>query len=300
MGFRVGVLKGARWFLWLFVAFIFVRGIASFFVSPRAATEAVAEAAPPVVVPADREAPAAFAALFAREYLTFAPGQEADRAARLKPMLLAGGPDAQAGWSASSAGAAQTVLGTWPFRVTTVSDTTWQVTVAARVSTLVPVPAQTADAKPSVAATERTIYLSVPVLGGADGYVVYDYPTVVPAPAAASSLKEPAQAGTVMTDPNGQIRTLLSGFLKAYTAGTAADATYFMEPGAKVEGLAGTQVFGAITELTVRKVDGAVWADALVSMNDPISQISTRQRYTVEVIERDGRWYVKQILQKGA
>lgn len=288
MGFRVGVLKGARWFLWLMIAWILVRGVSSFFVSPRMAPVPVADAAPPAQAPADREAPAAFAALFAREYLTFAPGQESDRAARLQPLLLAGRLDRQAGWSASSAGAVQTVLGTWPYRVTALSDTTWQVTVAARINT------QAGESK-----TDRFIYLSVPVVSGPGGYAVYDYPTVVPAPAA-SAAGEPAEKGTVIPDPNGQIRTLLTGFLKAYAAGGAADVTYFLEPGANLAGLAGAQIFGAITELTVRKDGDAVWADAVVAMEDPISKASTRQRYTVEVIERDGRWYVKQILQKGA
>jgi hypothetical protein len=288
MGFRVGVLKGARWFLWLMIAWILVRGVSSFFVSPRMGPDPVADAAAPAPPPADTGAPAAFAALFAHEYLTFTPGQEAERAARLEPLLLAGSVDRQAGWSASSASAVQTVLGTWPYRVTTIAEDRWQVTVAARIHTV-----------DGTAVTQRFIYLSVPVMGGPDGYAVHDYPTVVPAPAA-SSVPKPAETGTVMADPGGQIRTLLTGFLKAYTAGGAADVTYFLEPGAKVQGLAGAQVFGAITEQTVRKVGDAVWAEALVSLEDPVTKVSTRQRYTIEVIERDGRWYVKQILQKGA
>jgi hypothetical protein len=294
MGFRVSALKGARWFLWLMVIWILVRGVASFLVPPREAPAAVvkddpaAMAAAAATAIAEREAPGAFAALFAREYLTVTPGAESQRSARLAPMILAGRFSPSVSLPTGTDFVGQTVGGTWPYRVENVGESTWLVTVAAKVTTQM-----------AQSAAERFIYVAVPVLSGPSGYVVYDYPTVVPAPVSAG-MQAPAAPGDVITDPNGQIRNLVAGFMKAYAAGSASDVTYFVEPGSAVQGLAGSQVYVEIAELTVRKNGSDVWADALVSMQDPISKIVTRQRYTLQVVERESRWYVKQILQKGA
>lgn len=294
MGFRVPALKGARWFLWLIILWILVRGVASFFVGPRQAPAAVVQEDPAVMkaaaseAVAEREAPGAFAALFAREYLSLAPGKESERSAKLAPMVLAGRVDTSAVALSGTDLVGQTVAGTWPYRVVSTGEATWLVTVAARVSTQL-----------TQVATDRFIYVAVPVLRGPEGFVVHDYPTVVPAPVSAGA-QAPAPAGTLISDPDGQIRALLTGFFKVYATGAPTDISYFMEPGARLTGLGGSQVFGSLLEVTVRKVGEETWAEALVSMDDPVSKVTTRQRYTVQVIERDARWYVKQILQKGA
>lgn len=285
MGFRVAALRGARWILWILLAWVFIRGIFSILLPPpRAEAPAAAPAAPA----ADHsEAPGALGALFAREYLTWKAGQEAQRAERLRG-LLAPHLDGQAGWSAGGTLADQTAEGTWPFHVRQMADGKWLVTVAARVTT-----------HTAAGPAPRLLYLAVPVAAGPGGYQVYDFPTFVPAPAAAGTAVAPDLAGQDVSDEGGQVRALLTGFFKAYAAGGSADVTYFLEPGSKAGGLQGALEFKAVDELTLRVVEGQTWASAVVSMVDPLSGAAARQRYTLQVVQRDGRWYVKQLMQKG-
>lgn len=287
MGFRMAALKGARWLLWTFMGLIMVRGIASFVLpAPKAPAEAAAPPPAAAVAP-DREPPAAFAALFAREYLTWSAGKESDRAARLQG-LIAQGLDSQAGWSAGEKPLNQVAEATWPFAVRSPGEHQWLVTVAARVTT-----ATAGGPQP------RTVYLAVPVWGEAGSYVVYDYPTYVAGPAAPGA-RDSSPAGEQVLDSDGQIRTLLTGFFRAYAAGGAADVTYFLEPGATAGGLGGAQVFKAIADIAVRRSGQETWAGVLVTMADPLTGTSANQRYTLELVQRDGRWYIKQIVQKGA
>jgi hypothetical protein len=257
-----------------------VRGIASFFVPPPQAAPAVQAAPAP---PAYDPAPGAFASLFAREYLTWQAGHESERAGRLQG-LLAAGLDSQAGWVAGPTTPNQTVEETWPFAVERQSDTHWLVTVGARVS-----------AEPSTGPVVRTLYLAIPVQGSTErGFAVSDYPAAVPPPETAKA--EDALPGDDFTDADGQIHVLLTGFFKAYAAGGPADVAYFLEPGVQVRGLQGAFTFSELVDLKLRRNGQESWASVLVSMHDPVTSIDTRQRFTLQLTQKDGRWYIKQIL----
>lgn len=285
MGVRLAALKGARWLLWLVLVWILVRGIASIILPPPEA--APPAPAPAAVKPADLESPGAFAALFAREYLTVQTGKESERAARLQPLLVRS-LDSQAGLAAGTARTADQVAeSTWPFRVEQQSETRYLVTVAARVTTAT-------EKGPAT----RNLYLAVPVLRGPEGYAVYDYPGVVPGPAPAA-LNEPLLAGEEFSDPTGEINTLLVNFFKAYASGGQAEVGYYLEPGLKLRGLEGAAQFTDLQGVSLRKQGSETWAAALVGLADPVSGYQMRQRYTVQLVQRDGRWYIKQILQKG-
>jgi hypothetical protein len=288
MGFRVSMLKGLRWAVWLFLAWVFLRGAVSIVAPPPPVGAQVPAPVAPAAEPPERETPGAFAALFAREYLTWEVGGEADRASRLAP-FLARHIDAQAGWSAGPKAASQTAEFTLPFRLVQQSDNRWLVTVAARVSV-----------KREGAAVSRTLYLAVPVAQTKEGYVVYDYPTLVPAPPRVGELDGPLLRGDEIPDPGDQVRTLLTSFFKAYAAGGGADVAYYLEPGLQVKGLEGALVFQRISELTLRQVQDQTWAAVLVTWEDPVTGTLLRQRYTLQLVERDGRRYIKEIVQKGA
>lgn len=285
MGFAVAAKRGASWLLWIVLGWILLRGIVSIVAPPSAApaptvTQAVDE-------PEAKEAPAALAALFAREYLTWQVGKESERAQRLQG-LLARHLDPQAGWSGGAAPRSQTAEATWPFATASAGTERWLVTVAARVTT-----------ETAAGPAPRLLYLAVPVAGGADGFVVYDYPTFVPAPALARDVA-PALPGQPVTDEGQQVHALLTGFFKAYASGGPLEVNYFLEPGLKVRGLDGNMAFVQVDELALSRDGTDTWVAAVVQMHDPVSGTSARQRYTLQVAERDGRWYIKQIVQKGA
>lgn len=287
MRVRIVVLRAVRLLLWLFLAVILVRGAASFLLPPDAPVTQAAPAPPPAEPPPETDAPVAAATLFAREYLTWEFGKESDRAARLEP-LWARRYDPQAGWEPAEKAASQTAAAAWPSAVKQLDPTHWLVTVAVSV-------VSRADSGPQY----RVLYLTVPVLQEKGGCVVYDYPTLVPAPERAAG-GEAWPPGDSMTDPDGQVMGLLTGFFRAYAAGDGRDLTYYLEPDLSVRGMGGTMLFRGIADLTLRRAGKEVWALALVRMEDPVTGTVIRQRYTLQVVERNGRWYIGQILQKGA
>lgn len=286
MGFRMAVLKGARWLVWLLLAWVLLRGVVSI-VAPPPEAEAQRPAPPPVQI-MTREPQAAFAALFVHEYLTWRSGAADDRADRLRP-LLAAHLDRQAGWVGGDAAGSQRADGVWPYRIEEQGEGRWLVTVAAAVTA-------TAGEEPPVS---RTLYLAVPVAESSGGLLVYDYPAIVPPPEAAA-LEGPVLPGEEFSDPTGEIAELLAGFFRAYAAGGPADVRYYLEPGVALGGLGGLMAFDGLSGLTLYRVDDLTYASALVSLADPVTGTKSRQRYTVQVVQRDGRWYVTAIIQKGA
>lgn len=305
MGFRGVALKGARWIVWVLLAWVGLRGVVSI-VAPSPVAETVA---PPAKVemmqPEEREGPMAFAVLFAREYLAWAGGDQAARAReeRLKP-FLAPNLDRQAGWAASGEPATQTVVDALPYRLAQMGPQRWLVTVAATVTVQrptpqVPVAAGPAPAIPVPAQSTRSIWLAVPVAGGDGRFVIYDLPTRL-APPAAALLTDPVLPGQSVADEGGQIRTLLDGFFRAYVAGNEGDVTYFLVPGLTVNSLGGALLYREVTELSLRRSGAETIAAAVVTMEDPAGGALLRSRYTLKVEQHEGRWYIKEILEKGA
>jgi hypothetical protein len=288
MGFRGVALKGARWVVWLFLAWVCLRGVVSIVLPPPVRETVSPPAKMEPAEPEEREGPMAFAVLFAREYLTWAGGEKAvqDRAERLKP-FLASQVDGQAGWAPGEKPAAQTVTAALPYRLERVANDRWLVTVAATVTVQGETP------------VSRSVWLAVPVAGGKGQFVVYDLPTRL-APPKPAVLTGPALAGAEIADEGGQVRTLLNGFFRAYVAGNDGDMSYFLVPGLKVNSLHGSLVYKEVTELSLRRSGTETLAAAVVTMEDPVGGALLRSRYTLKVEQRDGRWYIKEIIEKGA
>ena len=267
------------------VGFVLLRGFVSLLPDgpPR---DQPAQAAAPTQEPQDPGA-ASFAALFAREYLTYRPSDTGERIARLQP-FLAPGIDRLGGLDTTRATQPQTVTQAWPWKVTTEGDASWSVVVVA----------QLLDAPEGKA--PRYVALSVPVAADKAGaFGVTAYPVFVPIPldkpGADLSRQEP---GEPVSDADPAVRDLLVGFLKAYTGGTPAEIRYYLLPGATLPGLNGQFTFQELTGLQVRKEGDRLWAVADARLADPVTGSEYRQHLVFELAKQE-RWYIKDMLQKG-
>jgi hypothetical protein len=279
-----------RWGIWVLLGWVLVRGVVSLLPAPP-----VQSAAPEAgKLPVATEPPGlrALPAMFAREYLTWLPANPDERAERLRP-YLARSLDRQAGWTGKE-GVGQTAEAAWVYAVKQVSQTRWLVTVAARVRPQAPPPAQ---APPAPAQPERTLFLAVPVSTTPEGgWTVYDYPSIIPAPVA-GEVTEPLFYGQESTDKDDKVKTLLTGFFKAYFEG--GDLTYYLAPGSTSAKLQGGWQFGQVSKVIVTASGGDTWALADVVATDTASGARFTSRYTTGLVDRDGRWYIKELLQRG-
>lgn len=272
--------------LWLLLALIGVRGVASFVLPPPAAAP-VSAAASTLAPDPQLDAARTFALLFSEEYLTWRSTDSSEHAARLRPYLR-GGLDEQAGWSGTGA-RDQTVLGASVYADQRLSESKRLVSVAVRT--------RLTGGSGSPAAAERVVYLAVPISVSPQGLSVYDFPTYLPPPSHADP--QGALYGDEVTDPDPQIRPLVEGFLRAYTGGSDAEVAYFMAPGAHLTGLRGALRWQALPDVKVYRTGGELLALAESTLLESASNAIVRQHYLLRLEKRE-RWYVKDLVQKGA
>ena len=271
-----------RWLLWLLVALLLVRGAADL-IAPR---PPAAAPVPPPAVPewTDRQAYEAQAVFFVRDYLTWRPGQGAERAARLRTWAA---PDVvdRLESDLDSGGGAQAVAGAWAQGSRRLDGTRVLVTVAAQVTTADPVGA-------------RWLWLAVPVNRQGRGYGVYDLPTAVPAPEAPARAASAAD-GREQADPGGEVRDLVDSFLRAYAQGTSAQLRYFLAPGTALAGLGGVLEYAGLDDLRVLSSEGGSRALAVAVLRDPVSRARLHQRFVLDLVRQQERWVIKDMLESG-
>lgn len=271
-----------RWLLWLLVALLLVRGAADL-IAPR---PPAAAPVPPPAVPewTDRQAYEAQAVFFVRDYLTWRPGQGAERAARLRTWAAPDVVDRLESDLDSGVGE-QSVAGAWAQGSRRLDGTRVLVTVAAQVTTADPVGA-------------RWLWLAVPVNRQGRGYGVYDLPTAVPAPEAPARAASAAD-GREQADPGGEVRDLVDSFLRAYAQGTSAQLRYFLAPGTALAGLGGVLEYAGLDDLRVLSSEGGSRALAVAVLRDPVSRARLHQRFVLDLVRQQERWVIKDMLESG-
>ncbi|HEY3369125.1 MAG TPA: conjugal transfer protein [Symbiobacteriaceae bacterium] len=300
-------LRVLRWGVWILLAWVLVRGVVSFL--PASRTQAAEPQKTDVKSAAEPAGLRAFPEMFTREYLTWQPANPDERAERLKP-FLAGSLDRQAGWTGKE-GAGQAVENAWVYGVKQLSDTRWLVTVAARAVpyqegvAAAPAPASPAGSAPAAPAAPvgrktlpaRLLFLAVPVSAtGAGGWVVYDYPSLVPAPPR-GEFTGPPFSGQTVTDKGDLVKGLLNGFFKAYLEGS--DVTYYLMPNTKLPTMSGSWTFDSLGNVNLLNDSAGYLGVADVRAVDAVTGARFTYRYTLGLAEKDGRWYIKDLLQKG-
>lgn len=255
-----------RMVLWLLVVVLLLRGLASSFATDPA-PEVVTAAPKPVAAWPDDQA-RAFAADFARAYLTYTPGEPQSLDRYVTPDL-ASSVAPEFGDNAER----QTVGMVSVARTTKLDDSHALVTVAAAVN-------------------GDTRYLAVPVARDSHGgLVVSDLPSLVAPPAHAviqASSLEP-----VASNERSGIEDVLNRFLTAYVAGDSSQLEYLVPAGVRIGALEQKYELLGVTSLALAAPAKGnrreVWAS--VQVRDAESRAIYGLRYRLQLVHED-RWYV--------
>lgn len=262
--------------LWLVLAVIGIRGMAAIAAGPQRPERPVIAAAAGAGWP--DESARAFAADFARAYLTWSPQHPGYHQLAVKPFVSDSVPD-DAGLQVPDHGSNQTVNQVIPADGKRIGGDRALITVAATVSNR----------------TITTRYLTVPVARDAHGgLAVYDLPSFAPPPAPAAAGGEDSQS--LDGREGAEISDVLQRFLTAYLGGRTADLAYFLPPGDHLQALAQHYELSELQNVTqVTDAGGAKRTVlAVATVRDPESGARFDLRFRIELAHRD-RWYVQRI-----
>jgi hypothetical protein len=258
--------------LWLLVVVLLLRGLASVLESREPTPAVQAPRAAPASWPDDDAR--AFAADFARAYLSYTPRQP-DASARAVQAFAA--PELASSIAPVYGGRApaQAVGSVLVARTARLDARHALVTVAA-----------------SVEGAPGTRYLTVPVARDeAGGLVVSDLPSFAAGPARAS-LEQPATEPLPVSE-RAAITPVVSRFLRAYLAGDASGLEYLVPAGVRIDAPAHGQELVDIGELAAAGPGSGRerLVLAAVRARDAVSGGVFSLRYRLRLVRRD-RWYV--------
>jgi hypothetical protein len=267
------VKRVGRVLLWAVVAVLLLRGVASV-MAPRQPAVVVSSSRPAVVAWPDDEA-RAFAADFARAYLSYAP-QAPEASARAVQAFVA--PELANGVAPvyGEKAPAQVVASVTVARTAVLDAGHALVTVAATVS----------------GGSVGTRYLTVPVArDGAGGLVVSDLPSFAAAPARASL--EPAATEPVPVTEQAAIEPVVLRFLRAYLAGDASGLEYLVPAGVRIGVPRQREQLVDVGELALAAPASGRerLVLAAVRARDEATGGVFSLRYWLRLVRRD-RWYV--------
>jgi hypothetical protein len=266
--------------LWSLVAILLLRGVAGV-LSQNTRTAAPRSVARAVAAPWPDDAARAFAADFARAYLSWSPDHPDRYAPALEPFVS---PDV-----------ASTVQPTFG------EDAPRQVVQATSIAHVVALDHDHAlvTVAAAVAAPEVTTrYLAVPVArDSAGGLVVDDLPAFA-APPTRAQAAEPETAQLSTADQQ-EIGDVLQHFMAAFLEGRAGDLEYFVPPGVRMAALGGYELGGMSSLIAVGPVTGATRTVLVtVRAKQTDSRVEFPLRYRIRLVKRD-RWYVAAINASG-
>lgn len=225
----------------------------------------------------EREA-SAFAAAFARAYLTFAPAHPEQHAAALKPYVSPWLGE-HAGLELPPRGPAQRVAAAEPARVLRLDRSRLLVTVAAELAPARPAP----------------VYLSMLVAGNAAGALAMaDYPSFSPPPRHAA-VREPDRS-PLESSERAQVEDLLRRFFPVYLSGHADQLAYFLPARRTLDALGSRYRFldlEAVDAAAPRRGDRLVVL-ARIRVRDEPTKATYVLRYRLRLEQRE-RWYVDAI-----
>lgn len=267
-----------RWVLWASLGLVLVLMLFFAFRGMGASGHAAVVAGAPVASFPDDDAKA-FAATFARTFLTYSPRTVAEQQAALQPMMRDGLSAADA-VSPQHGGAPQRVVAAWPARPKDLGQGHGRVTVACLVVS---------------EGVSRMVYLAVPVARDARGRLAVDD---LPAPVAVP------QRGTPTVSPEvdlgdaaaAPIKDLLARFMPVYLSGKPVEPQ-FLAPGGEVAALGHAytlQEVVSVTQVGPPTSEGRVVL-ARVRMTDSTTKAQFMASYRILVAKPFDRWLIKKI-----
>lgn len=261
--------------LWALVVILLLRGLASVV---RPAPEPLAPAPSPEATAIRDDEARAYAAAFAKRYLTYDVARPDERERWLAP-YLAEDLDPAGGVEIPEVGSNQRVEDTDVARVRPNGPGRLLVTVATTVAS----------------PTLSTRYLTVPIQRDASGgLLVYDYPSFEAAPARADA---PAIDTRILpAEEREAIEDVLRRFLTAYLAGREGALAYFLPPGRELEAVGERYVVEELEDVkSVGPEEGPQrTVVAVVRARDKRTRAAYLLRYQAVLVYRD-RWLVARV-----
>lgn len=272
--------SGGRWFiyvgrliLWAFIIVVLVNGVRAPFERITAKQETPSGASGSAKPQFPATAASAYALSFADVYLNYDQATAADRQKQLS-QFFAAGIDQQLGWD----GAGKSVL---------------------QSANVVSVQADDADHAVVTLlsrANGRLFELAVPIYAKDGAMAVSGRPATLPPPPTASVPPVNVDRDSGL---EGELQQPLASFFKAYAASDTASLQRYADP--PVTGLGGTVTFNRLKEITAptgdpssRTVDATViWTVPATAPKTPAS--SLEQTYRLDMVKKDGYWYVRNI-----
>ncbi|HYG59440.1 MAG TPA: conjugal transfer protein [Symbiobacteriaceae bacterium] len=106
--------------------------------------------------------------------------------------------------------------------------------------------------------------------------------------------------GADLTDTGDAARTLMTSFFRAYFVQAAGDMRYFLAPGTSLRTPDSVWQFDEVTQFRLVQAGEETRALAQVQVTDPLTEARYTLSFTAVLQQRDGRWYIHDLIQKGA
>jgi hypothetical protein len=259
--------------LWCVLALLLVRGASDVLAGDKPAASAPTSRAAAASWPDDEAR--AFAADFARAYLSYSP-RHANRYARAVLPFVSADVAGSIVPRFAQRDSRQIVQSAVVARTARMGDGRALVTVAATVA----------------GRGVSTRYLTVPVARDASGgLTVYDLPSFSAPPA--RGRVQPTELEPLSSAEGAEVQDVLARFFRAFLAGRSADLAYFVPAGVRIEALGQRYELAGLdsVEQIGSSAGSARSVVATVRARDVESRAVYALRYRVGLVRRD-RWYV--------
>jgi hypothetical protein len=143
--------------------------------------------------------------------------------------------------------------------------------------------------------TDDIIFLKVPISFKNNKYVVDDYPAISPKPEKADIKYGLVKLEDTSNEVNDEVSFMLDNFFKTYCSGNAGEISYYVLNGSKLHGYEGRFEYISSEDLRTYVLDkkNAVLAIVSIKVKDPMSNMEFLQKYHLELVKKDSRWYIK-------
>ncbi|MGE5629652.1 MAG: conjugal transfer protein [Caulobacteraceae bacterium] len=286
--------KIGRAMFWLMIGFLTLRGIGTLFYSDDSTdvTKLIENTKSAGIERFETEMQAAaFAENFIGEYLTYSSLDRNEHNERISKYYL----DSLDDYGMNNIQGQAVVQDATALSVKWYSAEQLNIDVKAKLKYTIKTPAAEPD-KPMVEQEKcRDVYIRVPVRKDNGKYVVEDIPIFIPEPEKASVKYEPYSGETV--EDTGNIREMLSNFIKTYFEGSESEILYYLsDPANRIAGMKGAFSYKSLDNLRVFRgpTENEYLAMVEFTIVDPISNQALKQRMHVVMEKKETRYYIRQ------
>lgn len=272
--------KIARVVLWILVAFLILRGIASI-IKPNNSSKILDQVSSKLNSNSDTISQlndaAAFAENFTKEYFTYAQTEGDGYRKRLLNYMSDTALTSVNLTQNSDIQATDTIV----VHKEKYKENSYNVDIKVRVKYL-------------AKNITKEIYVRVPVAENAGKYLVEDVPLLIGKQSIASISATPYSGNTADSGVTNSIKDMLNNFLKVYCEGSDSEIKYYLlNPNQDFKGLNGNVTFKNINDLIVYNMNGNYLVTLGFTVQDAVTQQDIKQKVNITITSKANRYYVK-------